>query len=114
MLVTGLTLSQIVNLVDEGRVEAIPEGKTELEAIQVPGLLNKRPEGVNIFVEHMLSLTILIPILQGESRGLSWVEGKEFCPKIGLKGCPVHKAVYPAQTSEHSECVGQCVAGLHV
>ena len=76
MLITGSTLSQIVNLVDEGRVEAIPEGKTELEAIWVPSLLNERPEGVNIFVEHMLPLTILVPILQGESCGLSWVEGK--------------------------------------
>ena len=41
MLIAGSTLSQIVNSVNEGRVEAILEGKTELEAIWVPGLLDK-------------------------------------------------------------------------
>ena len=106
VLVAGSTLSQIVNSVNEGRVEAIPEGKTELKAIQVPGLLNKRSEGVNIFVEHMLPLTILVPILQGESCGLSWVKGKEFCPEIGLEGHPICEAVYPAWTLEHSEHIG--------
>ena len=114
VLVTGSTLGQIVNSVDEGRVETILEGKTELEAIWIPGLLNEHPEGVNIFVKRMLPLTILIPIPQGESRGLSWVKGKEFCPKISLKGCPVREAVYPAWTLEHSERVGQCAASLHV
>ena len=114
MLVAGSTLSQIVNSVNEGRVEAIPEGKTELEAIRVPGLLNECPEGVNIFVECTLPLTILILILQGESRGLSWVKGKEFCLKIILEGHPIREAVYPAWTSEHSEHVGRCAAGLHV
>ena len=33
VLVAGSTLSQIINSVNEGRVETIPESKTELEAI---------------------------------------------------------------------------------
>ena len=114
MLIVGSALGQIVNSVNEGGVEAIPEGETELEAVWVPSLLNKRPEGVNIFIERTLPLTILILIPQGESHGLSWVKGKEFRLKISLKGRPICEAVYPARTSEHSEHVGQCVAGLHV
>ena len=66
VLVTGSTLGQIVNSIDEGRVETIPEGKTELEAIWIPSLLNKHPEGVNIFVENMLSLPKLVLIPQRE------------------------------------------------
>ena len=114
MLIVGSALGQIVNLVDEGGVEAIPEGETELETIRVPSLLNQRPEGVDIFIKRTLPLTILIPVPQGESRGLSWVEGEEFCPEIGLKGRPIREAIYPARTSEHSERIGRCAAGLHV
>ena len=95
-------------------MEAIPEGETELEAIQVFGLLDKCPEGVNIFIEHALSLTVLVLIPQRESHSLGRIKGKEFHLEISLKGCPIYEAVYPAQTLEHLECVGQCTANLHV
>ena len=62
VLVAGLTLSQIINSVNESRVETVLEGKTELETIQISSLLNEGPEGVNIFVKRMLSLTVLVPI----------------------------------------------------
>ena len=61
-LLLGLTLGQIIDLVNEGRVETVPEGETELETIWISSLLDKGPEGVNIFVKRTLPLTILVPI----------------------------------------------------
>ena len=114
MLVTGLTLSKVVNYVNEGRVKAIPEGETELKAVRVSGLLNKCLEGVNVFIKYVLPLTILVLILQRKSHSLGGIEGEEFCLEIGLEGCPVHEAVYPTWMSEHPEHVDQCMAGFHV
>ena len=62
VLITGSTLGQIVDSVNGGRVETILKGKTELEAVWVSSLLDKGPEGVNIVIKHMLSLTVLVLI----------------------------------------------------
>ena len=103
VLIAGSTLGQIIDSVNEGRVETIPESETKLEAVQIFGLLNEHPKGINVFIECTLFLTVLVLILQRKSCGCGQIEEKEFCLEIGFKGCPVCEAVYSTWTLEYPE-----------
>ena len=76
-------------------MEAIPEGETELEAARVSSLLDEYSERVNVFIEHMLLLTILVPVPERESSGLSRVKGKNSTWKSASKDVQSMKLFTP-------------------
>ena len=72
VLITGLTCGKIVDAVNNGRVEAILEGETELEAIGVSGLLNNQDIGDTQLKK--LFIASMTPIV-----GIQECRARDFC-----------------------------------
>ena len=73
MLITGSACGKVINMVNKGEMEPIPEGETKLEVIEISSLLDQGSKGVSVFIKCSLSLAILVLILQSESCKLGWI-----------------------------------------